>query len=271
MVDRDLPPQLPDEPRMDDAGDVVSGDVVAGALYRQLQGELSEARQQIADLTIALDTNREIGAAVGIVMLQRLITREQAFDLLRTASQHQHRKLREVARDVVETGHLDPGDFDPGDFDPGDLVPSTATVDYGSRPDFPGRRTRHSLDVVVSKARTVIKLGGEFDFASARELDTVLLRFDSVPEPPHADLIDVTFLDTSGAAPLFEATRRRQAKRLAGPVIDRASPSAARLMALAGVAWHPVLDVQAWDRLAVRGRLAMRSVIVRSNPAACGP
>jgi hypothetical protein len=59
MVDRDLPPQLPDEPRMDDAGDVVSG-----ALYRQLQGELSEARQQIADLTIALDTNREIGAAV---------------------------------------------------------------------------------------------------------------------------------------------------------------------------------------------------------------
>ena len=54
-----------------------------------------------------LDSNREIGVALGILMSRHLITQAQAFDLLRMASQHTHRKLREIATEVAETGMLD--------------------------------------------------------------------------------------------------------------------------------------------------------------------
>jgi AmiR/NasT family two-component response regulator len=40
-------------------------------------------------------------------MSRHQLTQSQAFDLLRMASQHTHRKLRDIASDVVETGMLD--------------------------------------------------------------------------------------------------------------------------------------------------------------------
>jgi len=58
-------------------------------------------------LTRALESNREIGVAMGILMASHRITREQAFDLLRVASQHSQRKLIDIAADVADTGTLD--------------------------------------------------------------------------------------------------------------------------------------------------------------------
>lgn len=63
-------------------------------------------RAEIGHLERALASNREIGAAIGVLMAQHRVTREQAFDLLRMASQNSHRKLVEIARDVVDTGTL---------------------------------------------------------------------------------------------------------------------------------------------------------------------
>jgi GAF domain-containing protein len=63
-------------------------------------------RRRCAELDEALRSNRDIGTAMGILMARRLVTRDQAFDLLRTASRRLHRKLRDVALDVVETGTL---------------------------------------------------------------------------------------------------------------------------------------------------------------------
>ena len=40
-------------------------------------------------------------------MTQHKVTREQAFDLLRIASQNTNRKLRDVALDVIDTGTVD--------------------------------------------------------------------------------------------------------------------------------------------------------------------
>ena len=57
-------------------------------------------------LRTALETNRDIGIAIGVLMTRLLITKVQAFDLLRIASQHGHRKLRAVALDVIDTGML---------------------------------------------------------------------------------------------------------------------------------------------------------------------
>jgi ANTAR domain-containing protein/GAF domain-containing protein len=63
-------------------------------------------RAQAEDLKRALGTNREIGVAVGMLMSHHRLTRDQAFDLLRVASQHQNRKLRDIAAEVAESGTL---------------------------------------------------------------------------------------------------------------------------------------------------------------------
>ncbi|GAA4682178.1 GAF and ANTAR domain-containing protein [Pseudonocardia yuanmonensis] len=63
-------------------------------------------RRRCAELDEALRSNRDIGTAIGILMARHLVTREQGFDLLRTASRRMHRKLRDVALDVVDTGRL---------------------------------------------------------------------------------------------------------------------------------------------------------------------
>jgi hypothetical protein len=66
----------------------------------------AQQRQTIAGLEFAVRSNREIGVAIGILMTQLKVTGDAAFDLLRIASQHSHRKLREVAQEVIETGTL---------------------------------------------------------------------------------------------------------------------------------------------------------------------
>lgn len=67
---------------------------------------LSESVEQATSLESALDSNREIGVAIGVLMAHRKITREHAFEQLRAASQALHRKLRDIAVDVVQTGTL---------------------------------------------------------------------------------------------------------------------------------------------------------------------
>lgn len=60
-----------------------------------------------ANLHRALDSNREIGAAMGILMARHQLTSDQAFDLLRRTSQRAHRKIVAIAADVIETGELE--------------------------------------------------------------------------------------------------------------------------------------------------------------------
>lgn len=67
---------------------------------------LAQAEDEVANLRQAVATNREIGAAVGIVMHDRRVTADDAFAVLRKASQDANRKLRDVAAEVVETGRV---------------------------------------------------------------------------------------------------------------------------------------------------------------------
>jgi len=66
----------------------------------------ASASDRVNNLEIALSTNRKIGVAIGVLMARMSLTHEQAFDLLRTTSQHTHRKLRDVAEYVEMTGEL---------------------------------------------------------------------------------------------------------------------------------------------------------------------
>lgn len=70
---------------------------------------LAAARQDKADhLTRALETNRQIGIAIGILMAHGKLTSQQAFDQLRVTSQNCNRKLKDIAADVALTGALPP-------------------------------------------------------------------------------------------------------------------------------------------------------------------
>lgn len=69
--------------------------------------QTARAVELVANLQRALQSNRDIGVAVGVLMARRNIRRDDAYDLLRSASQHTQRKLAEIAADVAETGVLD--------------------------------------------------------------------------------------------------------------------------------------------------------------------
>lgn len=74
--------------------------------------------QRTLNLTEALRTRELIGQAQGILIERERITGEQAFDVLRRASQHLNVKLREVAATLVETGES-PGTGDGASERPG--------------------------------------------------------------------------------------------------------------------------------------------------------
>ena len=67
---------------------------------------LALTQQRAQNLEAALRSNREIGTAIGVLMAQHKLTRDQAHELLRVASQDSNRKLAELATEVVETGEL---------------------------------------------------------------------------------------------------------------------------------------------------------------------
>jgi hypothetical protein len=66
------------------------------------------ARGRATNLKRALESNREIGVAMGILMQRHQISRAEAFDVLRMASQDSNRKLSAVASEVADTGLLAP-------------------------------------------------------------------------------------------------------------------------------------------------------------------
>ena len=68
----------------------------------------SALRQENADLIEALESRDVIGQAKGILMERYRLTADEAFDMLRRASQHLNVKLRQVAQDVSDTGVFPP-------------------------------------------------------------------------------------------------------------------------------------------------------------------
>lgn len=80
------------------------------AAYASVAIEAAEAyggaQAQAEGLRVALESRDVIGQAKGILMAERHVTAEQAFDILRTTSQRLNVKLREIAQRVAETGAL---------------------------------------------------------------------------------------------------------------------------------------------------------------------
>ena len=66
---------------------------------------MSKARD-VQNLRIAVDSRDLIGQAKGILMERMKLTAGESFDLLVLASQRTHRKLRDVALELTDTGEL---------------------------------------------------------------------------------------------------------------------------------------------------------------------
>lgn len=81
-----------------------------------VQRERLTARAE--NLRRGMESNREIGCAIGILMIKHGITYAQGFDLLRQASQQVSRKLRELAVEVIQTGTLAIGSGGPPESPP---------------------------------------------------------------------------------------------------------------------------------------------------------
>lgn len=93
-----------------DSHDAFDHDAVGMGLILATHGALvfSEllATNRAVNLERALQSNREIGVAMGILMQRNQFTRQQAFDVLRVASQNSNRKLADIASEVADTGSL---------------------------------------------------------------------------------------------------------------------------------------------------------------------
>ncbi|WP_050346808.1 GAF and ANTAR domain-containing protein [Arsenicicoccus sp. oral taxon 190] len=95
------------EPGAFDEADMAAASVIAP--YAALSIEHALRGEDVANLQQALNSNRQIGRAVGILMARELVTADKAYDMLKLASQLLNRKLRDVAVDVEDTGGLPDG------------------------------------------------------------------------------------------------------------------------------------------------------------------
>ncbi|MCW2527587.1 MAG: hypothetical protein JWM76_2447 [Pseudonocardiales bacterium] len=77
------------------------------ATHGALAVTAARSNEMATNLTKALDSNREIGVAIGILMSKHKLTRVEAFDLLRIASQNTNRKLVTLATEVADSDDLD--------------------------------------------------------------------------------------------------------------------------------------------------------------------
>jgi GAF domain-containing protein len=81
---------------------------IGGAFAAHAGLALSQVRDRDSarNLERALDSNRAISIAIGILMAVHRVDEDAAFDLMKSTSQRLNRKLRSVAADVVQSGQL---------------------------------------------------------------------------------------------------------------------------------------------------------------------
>ncbi|WP_344122094.1 GAF and ANTAR domain-containing protein [Kocuria aegyptia] len=87
-----------------DARTLWAGGVLASQAALAVAGQVHHRHRE--NLERALASNRDIGAAIGVLMTRHGILRDAAFDLLRETSQTTNRRLAELADVVLRTGEL---------------------------------------------------------------------------------------------------------------------------------------------------------------------
>jgi anti-anti-sigma factor len=98
-----------------------------------------------------------------------------------------------------------------------------------------------------------LQCSGELDHVEGRRLEAILARLERLPTPVTVSLRDVSFCDSHGVAPLFEASRRRAAHELPPLRIVEVSAPVARILDLLGVRSVDPPDLVGWDAAGLSG------------------
>ena len=85
----------------------------------------ASARERVENLQRVVVTNRRIGMAMGILMASHKLIEDDAFTLLRIASQSGNRKLTDIADDIITAGSFEL------------LATNSATTDFRPKPPRP--------------------------------------------------------------------------------------------------------------------------------------
>lgn len=72
-------------------------------MIAELQAEGVLSQEHAVHMQEALVSSRTIGAAIGILMASRQVPQDQAFSMLKEASQRSNRKIRDLAGELVES------------------------------------------------------------------------------------------------------------------------------------------------------------------------
>ena len=80
---------------------IVGSPAESAAIAADALALVAELSDEVSQLKSALQSNRRIGIAMGLVMGQLGVADDEAFDALRHISQNTNRKLRDVADDVI--------------------------------------------------------------------------------------------------------------------------------------------------------------------------
>ena len=75
-------------------------------LHNQRERAIDDAENRVQQVRAALESNRLIGTAIGVLMASHRLTAAQAFQLLTKASQDSNTKLRDLAAVVAGSGKL---------------------------------------------------------------------------------------------------------------------------------------------------------------------
>ena len=94
--------------RMDFSDDVNAVADTLDAIHNATALIAGPAWGRVDNLSRALTSSRRIGMAMGVLMAAPKLTQDEAFTLLRIASQNSNRKLVGIADDVITTGTLEP-------------------------------------------------------------------------------------------------------------------------------------------------------------------
>jgi anti-anti-sigma factor len=181
------------------------------------------AQAKAANLLQALKTNREIGIAIGILMGLHKLTREQAFDLLRIASQHTHRKISDIAGEVADTGALPE-------------VPTTRPT-ASHRTSVETTVGTQMVQLVHRDGKCVVVLSGDVDAQSVERVRAVALATIATTDADEIiiDLSAVPFIDSTGLSALV-VMRNAAAERDLPTRIVGAQPQARQVLTITALA-----------------------------------
>jgi anti-anti-sigma factor len=115
----------------------------------------------------------------------------------------------------------------------------------------------YTLGLTIGRKFAQVRVDGEIDIAAAADLSRLMESLDLLAYMAvEVDLSGVTFLDSFGAAPLVEATRRRERDQLPPVLIMERSFAARYFLDAIELGGHPRLDLAAWDRISEPARLS---------------